>query len=767
MWLKTILLILSGIFLVLCSFALSKNSYATPAQLEQQQSTQTSELPTTQTTNLWQFAARNKQPDHLQIDDSELINEQDIIINFNIQALTALLVGQQIRLQVNQQRHITLTVDSKKHSEKHGKQTLFLSASDHHEHTPTTLFLSHHDTASQGWLRTPTQSLRLLAQNGEGKLFAIHSMHNDADDIRPHKYLHSDDLHDHDKARQIQNRIAANMSLTTPPPESEIAILMVYTDEVENYFSGQQDLHFSHLIEVANQTFSNSKVDIKLTLAASHKLSYQFDGDLQTALRDVTYNDLQQREKLEQIRYETAADLVFFIIGRRTSNVTGYAWVNGEYGVISEDIRSMYSVMHVNASDYVFAHEIGHNLGLRHSRMQWPYEGSTFDFALGHGVDKRFITVMAYNSDFKTSNRLAIFSNPELSCLGYPCGVDQSDQQHGADASFALNVIRDDVAQFYNEPVNLTRSETLLTSFQHAQLKGCIQANIASHYYIGMFNSLSCEAKQISNLDDLSNLFALRTLNLSYNQINDIETLGKLKHLVSLNLNNNQISDVSPLFNQQKRWLKLSLQNNPVYCWQVDYLQNFEDVYAIDLPVDCDDTTEYDDYDMDGTSNRDELNNNTNPALNALGAGVARFAIASYQFNGGAGDVSVKVERRDGNVGTLEVSVAVNDGDNNVVSNEVITLQQRTLSFAHGQLETTLDLHIGELQSSSKTYQLVLNSNDNSSSANVIISNEQVTSAEQSSSSSGGSGGSLYWLSASLGLLMVMVTRWRKASRKA
>jgi len=100
------------------------------------------------------------------------------------------------------------------------------------------------------------------------------------------------------------------------------------------------------------------------------------------------------------------------------------------------------------------AHEIGHNLGLDHSRVSG--EG-TFPWSLGHGVTGSFHTIMAYDVHFPNSTQLPLFSNPRLlKCKEQACGVDSRNATSGADAVKSLNAVRLQVARYTQPRPTLT-----------------------------------------------------------------------------------------------------------------------------------------------------------------------------------------------------------------------------------------------------------------------------------------------------------------------
>ncbi|MDB2352757.1 zinc-dependent metalloprotease [Luminiphilus sp.] len=72
-------------------------------------------------------------------------------------------------------------------------------------------------------------------------------------------------------------------------------------------------------------------------------------------------------------------------------------------------------------SDRSFTHEIGHNLGAAHHRSAYSEPpSSAYDYSFGEGRSAVFKTIMGA---YTNTDTIAVFSNPDRDCLGFPCGV--------------------------------------------------------------------------------------------------------------------------------------------------------------------------------------------------------------------------------------------------------------------------------------------------------------------------------------------------------
>jgi hypothetical protein len=182
----------------------------------------------------------------------------------------------------------------------------------------------------------------------------------------------------------------------------------------------------------------------------------------------------------------------------------GLAWVNGANtngNFSAPGIKNyMYAHLAINTcGDYVTAHEMGHNMGLRHSRKQ-DGSGGTFPYALGHGVDGQFVTIMAYQSSFNVdywTGKAYKFSNPALLCKNLPCGVDRNDTVNGADASYTLNITGPQIANFYGSSSAATSSSAVAESSSSAQSGGAKRKGSAKEIYDTALKAVNANQQEI------------------------------------------------------------------------------------------------------------------------------------------------------------------------------------------------------------------------------------------------------------------------------
>ncbi len=244
---------------------------------------------------------------------------------------------------------------------------------------------------------------------------------------------------------QMGNIKALNQEPAAKESANTVTILVLYSNEFANGFASPS-ARINQMIEFTNQSFTRSNINIHLRLAHAQAINFNNGTGISTLLRQIT-NGEGSFSDVEAIRNRYGADMVALLPFRSGSGSSGVAWINGG------SPRFAYSVtqMSPNCCDSVFAHELGHNFGSGHERLSAnpnqpdPCEFNFTGYSCGHGNSaNRWGTVMSYLNSGRVNN---VFSNPNLTCLGEPCGIPEG-QTNAADNMRSFNITGPLVAAF-------------------------------------------------------------------------------------------------------------------------------------------------------------------------------------------------------------------------------------------------------------------------------------------------------------------------------
>ena len=211
------------------------------------------------------------------------------------------------------------------------------------------------------------------------------------------------------------------------------------------------------MIAETNQAFATSGVHQRLVLVDRSEVPYtETYGSLDlNRLRDPDDGHLDEAHVLRDL---TGADLVHLIVA---SGVGGIAVLQGAFGV----------TLRFGGSP-VFAHELGHNMGLLHDRYQHHHYGGGVSphpaygyvnqqaFVAGGRGARRWRTIMSYPAQciyaYTGCQQLLRFSNPRQSYNGDPLGIPHGAGGSGvtgpADAAAVLNATGPAVALWRDRP---------------------------------------------------------------------------------------------------------------------------------------------------------------------------------------------------------------------------------------------------------------------------------------------------------------------------
>jgi hypothetical protein len=211
-----------------------------------------------------------------------------------------------------------------------------------------------------------------------------------------------------------------------------VDLMLLFTQNIVDTFPGDMtQTLMEHLVFKANQTFFDSRISMRLRLVHTQFIDYPNPSsrvalnELRDALDDnsntVTVPSL---ENVASLRNTFGADVVSMI---RTHDLNERE-VCGIAMFPNPDVDYLVNVSNVGISGGsncidTFTHEIGHNFGAGHQRVNGSSQGAE-PAAGALIVPGKFNTMMSSigTGDINRDYGLPIFSNPEVTCAAVSCG---------------------------------------------------------------------------------------------------------------------------------------------------------------------------------------------------------------------------------------------------------------------------------------------------------------------------------------------------------
>jgi hypothetical protein len=243
---------------------------------------------------------------------------------------------------------------------------------------------------------------------------------------------------------------------------SLIEVLVAYTPAARTAAGGASAI--ASLINTAvtetNAGYANSGVIQRIHLAGTVELSYTESGTtsaaLSTDLDRLTGTSDGYMDAVHSLRDTYKADLVsLFVTGyNNPSGACGIAWLMS--GNSSGFASNAFSVVDRTCAIgyYSFGHEMGHNMGLNHARVD-PVGTGAYPYSYGYkDPGNAFRTVMAYDCPGGCT-RIQYFSNPNVSSGGKTTGIVETSASSAYNA-LSMNNTRVTVANWRISPTTST-----------------------------------------------------------------------------------------------------------------------------------------------------------------------------------------------------------------------------------------------------------------------------------------------------------------------
>ncbi len=219
----------------------------------------------------------------------------------------------------------------------------------------------------------------------------------------------------------------------------ELHVALFYTGAVVDSLGPDLDVTLQATVDALADVFANSAVPMTARMVVSREVDYEESGTMSTDLYAFQDAFDGQMDEVHAVRDAHGADVMALLTETGSNSATGcgIAFLMTQLSVDFED--AAFGVTKRRCGGLVFAHEVGHNIGLHHDRYVTSGQG-TFPYAYGFtntdSLDAPagrpgFRTVLAYNTACQdlggTCDRIPFYSDPDSLWFGQPMGAEGTE----------------------------------------------------------------------------------------------------------------------------------------------------------------------------------------------------------------------------------------------------------------------------------------------------------------------------------------------------
>ena len=370
-----------------------------------------------------------------------------------------------------------------------------------------------------GTLRTGDAEYRLVPEDGLHRLVRSEAPHGSCG------VDHPDVASDGPRAiaeglRSLPAAAGSDTDCVTPAGNITIDVMVLYPLTLKGSAQAVQDYAVSQVAE-ANAVFAQSNVKISYSLRSVGLITgLQPPGPITTGSAQATQPALDWLNaqfattaidtEVELLRKAYGADIISIVVPAHPNLNCGIANVvelrNGLETMYQSSApfgSKAFSAVELNCgnADYTFAHELGHNYGMRHNGDFSTFEILPWAYGYELPTNPAVATVMACTGEAVPCDRIKYFSNPDVSYQGVPTGLHSSQPGEPAHNACVANLRRTQYRNFAARPATPAPTLVITSPADGATVQAGVAFTLAATATDTPDGNLASQVQWTSNRD--------------------------------------------------------------------------------------------------------------------------------------------------------------------------------------------------------------------------------------------------------------------------